>query len=110
MKPVKESKLLSLALALALVLALLVLSGSIAVPILCRSFYYAQIGPLGLEEDTGLNEEVIRQAYDEVLDYCTGKTETFSAGLLPFSDSGASHFADVRGAVPPGPGGAGGPP
>ena len=95
MKPVKESKLLSLA--LALVLALLVLSGSIAVPILCRSFYYAQIGPLGLEEDTGLNEEVIRQAYDEVLDYCTGKTETFSAGLLPFSDSGASHFADVRG-------------
>lgn len=94
MKPIKESKLLTLA--LALVLALGVLSASIAVPILCRSFYYAQIGPLGLEEYTGLNEEVIRQAYDGVLDYCTGKTETFSAGLLPFSDSGESHFADVR--------------
>ena len=80
MKPIKESKLLTLA--LALVLALGVLSASIAVPILCRSFYYAQIGPLGLEEYTGLNEEVIRQAYDGVLDYCTGKTETFSAGLL----------------------------
>ena len=94
MKPIKESKLLTLA--LALVLALGVLSASIAVPILCRGFYYAQIGPLGLEEYTGLNEEVIRQAYDGVLDYCTGKTETFSAGLLPFSDSGESHFADVR--------------
>ena len=95
MNNIKESKLLSLA--LAVVLALLVLSASIAVPIMCRSFYYAHIGPLGLEEYTGLNESVIRQAYDEVLDYCTGKTDAFSAGLLPFSDSGASHFDDVRG-------------
>ena len=91
----KESKLLSLA--LALVLALVVLSGAVAVPILCRAFYYAQIGPLGLEEYTGLNEQVIREAYDGVLDYCTGKNDTFSAGILPFSESGASHFADVRG-------------
>lgn len=90
----KESKLLSLA--LAVVLALGVLSGAVAVPILCRTFYYAQIGPLGLEEYTGLNEQVIREAYDDVLDYCTGKTDTFSAGLLPFSQSGESHFADVR--------------
>ena len=94
MKATRESKLLSLMLAVAL--ALLVLSASIAVPILCRSFYYAHIGPLGLEEYTGLDESVIRRAYDEVLDYCTGKTDQFSAGLLPFSDSGASHFADVR--------------
>ena len=91
----KESKLLSLA--LAVVLALGVLSGAVAVPILCRTFYYAQIGPLGLEEYTGLNEQVIREAYDGVLDYCTGKSDTFSAGLLPFSESGESHFADVRG-------------
>ena len=91
----RESKFLTLL--LSVLLALAVLSGSIAVPILCRPFYYAQIGPLELEEYTGLEEQVIRQAYDEVLDYCTGKTERFSAGLLPFSDSGASHFADVRG-------------
>lgn len=91
----KTSKLFSIL--CSVLIALAVLSGSIAVPILCRSFYYAQIGPLGLEEYTGLNETVIREAYDDVLDYCTGKTDTFSAGLLPFSDSGASHFADVRG-------------
>ena len=91
---VKSSKVLSFA--CAVLLALGVLSASIAVPILYRGFYYAQIGPLGLEEYTGLNEPTIREAYDQVLDYCTGKTDTFSAGLLPFSESGASHFADVR--------------
>lgn len=32
---------------LAVLTALLVLSGSIAVPLLCRPFYYAHIGPLG---------------------------------------------------------------
>lgn len=92
---VKTSKVYSVL--CAVLLALAVVSGSVAVPILCRSFYYAQIGPLNLEEMTGLQPEVIREAYDGVMDYCTGKTESFSAGLLPFSESGASHFEDVRG-------------
>ena len=91
----RQSKLLSLF--LAVLTALAVLTGAVAVPILCRPFYYAQIGPLGLESYTGLTGDQIRQAYDEVLDYCTGLSEAFSAGVLPFSDSGASHFADVRG-------------
>ena len=91
----KQSK--SLSVLLAVLTACLVLSSSVAVPILCRPFYYAHIGPLGLVQATGLTEEAIRQAYDEVLDYCTGLSEAFSAGVLPFSDSGASHFADVRG-------------
>lgn len=91
---VKQSKLLSLFLAAAT--ACLVLSASIAAPILCRPFYYAQIGPLGLEEYTGLTREQICQAYDETLDYCTGLTKEFSTGVLPWSESGRSHFADVR--------------
>ena len=49
----KTSKPLSLL--LSFLTALLVLSGSIAVPLLCRSFYYAHIGPLGLAEYTGLS-------------------------------------------------------
>ena len=56
----KQSKLLSVI--LALLTALAVLTGAIAVPILCRPFYYAQIGPLGLEEYTGLTGGQIRQA------------------------------------------------
>ena len=79
----------------AVVTALLVLSGSIAVPILCRFFYYLHIGPLGLVEQTGLSADQIRQAYNEMMDFCIGRTDVFSAGVLPFSASGRDHFADV---------------
>lgn len=88
------NKLLSVIMSIAVAAALL--TGSIAAPILVRGFYYAQIDALELEEASGLSEAEIRNAYDEVLDYCTGKSDEFSAGVLPFSDEGASHFADCR--------------
>ena len=56
----KQSKILSVL--LAVLTACLVLSSSVAVPILCRPFYYAHIGPLGLVQATGLTEEAIRHA------------------------------------------------
>ena len=90
----KTSKLLSVV--LSVLIALVVLTGSIAVPLLCRSFYYAHIGPMGLE-DWGLPREEIETAYNEMMDFCLGKREDFSAGVLAFSQSGADHFADVRG-------------
>ena len=80
----------------AVTLALTLLTGAIAAPILCRSFYYAHIGPLRLVEQTGLTEEEIRTAFDEMMDYCTGGVE-FSTGVLKWSESGKSHFTDVRG-------------
>ena len=76
MKTSKPLSLLS-----SLLTALAVLSGSIAAPLLCRPFYYAHIGPMGLAEYVGLTPEQIRQAFDQV---------------LPWSQSGADHFADVR--------------
>ena len=91
----KSSKLLFLCTALAT--ALLVLSGSIAVPILCRPFYYAHIGALGLPEQTGLSVEQIREAFDQMLDFCLGLRKDFAVGVLPWSESGRDHFADVRG-------------
>lgn len=91
----RESKLL--AAVLAVTTAVFILSASIAVPVLLRPFYYAHIGALGLEERTGLSREQIIQAYDEMLDFCTGQTEDFSAGILPWSASGRAHFEDVRG-------------
>lgn len=90
----KTSKPLSVV--LSVLIALVVLTGSIAVPLLCRSFYYAHIGPMRLE-DWGLTREEIQTAYDEMMDFCLGKREDFSAGVLAFSQSGADHFADVRG-------------
>ncbi len=90
----KTSKVLSVI--LSILIALVVLTGSIAVPLLCRSFYYAHIGPMDLEE-YGLPRGEIERAYDEMMDFCLGKREDFSAGALAFSPSGADHFADVRG-------------
>lgn len=91
MKPSKPLTILTAALA-----GLLLLSLSIAVPILCRPFYYAHIGPLELCEHTGLTREEIHTAFDEMLDYCLG-AEEFSTGALAWSESGKSHFTDVRG-------------
>ena len=70
-------------------------TAAIAAPILCRPFYYAHIGPLKLCEQTGLTEAEIKTAYNEMLDYCLG-AEEFSTGVLRWSESGKSHFTDVR--------------
>ena len=85
----KQSKILSVL--LAVLTACLVLSSSVAVPILCRPFYYAHIGPLGLVQATGLTEEAIRQAYDEMLDFCV-LGSPFGTGALRWSESGRSHY------------------
>ena len=53
----KTSKPLSVI--LSVLIALVVLTGSVAVPLLCRSFYYAHIGPMGLT-GYGLTEEEIK--------------------------------------------------
>ena len=89
----KSSKPLTVFMALAIALALL--TGAISAPILCRPFYYAHIGPLELEARTGLTEGEIKTAFDEMLDYCLG-AEEFSTGVLRWSESGKSHFTDVR--------------
>lgn len=91
---IKQSKRLSVFLAAAV--ACLVLSSSIAAPILCRPFYYAHIQAFGLEEYTGLDGQQIRQAYDEMMDYCIGLNSEFSVGILRWSESGRAHFADVK--------------
>ena len=90
----KTSKPVSIA--LSVLIALAVLTGSVAVPLLCRSFYYAHIGPMNLTA-YGLTEGEIKTAYGEMMDFCLGKREDFAAGALAFSQSGADHFADVRG-------------
>lgn len=90
----KTSKLLCGLLSVLTALALL--TAAIAAPILCRPFYYAHIGPMKLAEHTGLTEDEIKTAFNEMLDYCLGGAE-FSTGALKWSESGKSHFTDVRG-------------
>ena len=77
-------------------LVLFILTFSIALPIYCRFFYYLQIKPLGLEQKTGWSYDVIKESYDEVLNFCTLPGRQVSAGKLLFSDEGAAHFADCK--------------
>ena len=80
----------------AVLIALVILTGAIAVPILFRPFFYLHIGPLDLPSVTGLTAAEIKTAYKEMMQYCIGLSDAFSVGVLPFSESGAAHFADVR--------------
>lgn len=89
----KTSK--SLTILLSVLTAVILLTAAIAVPILCRPFYYAHIQPLELCEQTGLTRDEIKTAFNEMLDYCLG-AEEFSTGVLRWSESGKSHFTDVR--------------
>ena len=80
----------------AALIALVIVSGAIALPILFRPFFYWHIGPLNLCDMVNLTSEQVKTAYNEMIDYCIGISHTFSAGELPFSEEGASHFADVQ--------------
>ena len=79
--------------------ALFILAIGIACPIFVRAFYYAHIEPLELVEKTGYSEETIREAFDEMMDYCThGGPKSgyrFGTGELAWSEDGKAHFDDV---------------
>lgn len=87
-------KIISVAFALSL--ALFILSFSIAIPIFCRSVYYAHIEPLELEQTSGYTAEQIRQSYDEVMDYLTKPDAEFSVGDMAYTYRGVEHFKEVK--------------
>ena len=89
-----RAKILSIT--VSVLVAVLIVALGITLPILIRPFYYAQIESLDLPRSTNLTTEEIKEAYNEMMDYCLGIRPDFSAGVLEFSESGASHFADVR--------------
>ena len=87
----KQSKVLFAMLTSALIA--FVLSAAVAVPLLFRPFYYAHIALLNLSAQTPWTEAEIRAAFDEMMDFCVfGRP--FGTGVLCWSESGMSHFAD----------------
>lgn len=91
---VHQSRVMTAVIALAVFVY--ILTSSIAFPILCKPFYYAQIGNLYLEQRSGLSREQIETAYSEVIDYCIGARKDFAVGDLPYSEAGKQHFKDCR--------------
>lgn len=89
----KPSKFLSLLTSLLLSVALV--TGAVAVPILWRGFYYGQIDALDLPAQTGFSPEIIREAFDQVMDYLVFG-QPFGTGQLAWSEEGMAHFADCQ--------------
>ena len=80
-----------------LIVALLVfiIGVAFAIPIWFRPFYYMQIGPLNIVEESGFSYEQILAAYNDVMNYLNFGTP-FGVGGLKCSESAASHFADCK--------------
>lgn len=89
----KGSKLLSIL--STLFTAVFLLTGAIAVPILWRGFYYWQMDSLRLSYRSGFSPEVIREAFDQVMDFLV-KGAPFGTGQLTWSQEGQAHFADCK--------------
>ncbi len=89
----KGSKLLT-ALA-ALLTALFSLSAALALPMLWRGWYYLQIDALALPARTGWSPAVIREAFDQVMDFLLFDAP-FGTGQLAWSTDGMAHFADCK--------------
>jgi len=97
-KQIKQYKPLNVSLTVIFIiaLALFMLTFSIGVPIYCRFLYYIQINTLKLPESTGWSYDTIKEAYDDVLNFCTLPNYPFGTGSLKWTESEAAHFADCK--------------
>ena len=75
--------------------SLFIISLVISFVIIFRPFYYWHINYLELPKETGLKYSEIKEAYDDILDYCVYH-KSFSTGKLKYSDEGKDHFKDCK--------------
>ena len=76
-------------------LMIFMLTFSIGLPIYFRQFYYLHIDMLNLPQTTNLSYDVIKNAYDEVLDFLVFN-KSFGVGELSYSRAGKEHFEDCK--------------
>lgn len=76
-------------------LGIFMISFAIAFVILFRPYYYLNISILNLEQETGYSYEVIKDAFDDVMDFLV-LNEEFGTGELKYSEDGKSHFEDCK--------------
>ena len=79
----------------ALLLTVFLLTASVTVPILWRGFYYSQIEALNLTARSGFSPTVIREAFDQVMDFLVWG-QPYGTGQLRSSAEGRAHFADCQ--------------
>lgn len=81
---------------LAAVTFLFIVSFSIAVPIWFRPFYYMQIGPLEIVENSdGFTREQVITGFNELMNYLNFGAP-FATGDFAYTESGKAHFEDCK--------------
>lgn len=75
---------------------LFILTVSISLPIYHRYFYFLQIDSLQIIEDSGYSKQVIKDAFNDVMNYLTIPWAEFATGELIYSAEGKAHFADCK--------------
>lgn len=93
---VKKGLNVSLTVIFVAALVIFMLTFSIGIPIYCRFLYYIQINTLDLPEKTGWDYDIIKTAYDDILNFCTLPGYPCKTGQLKLSSDGAAHFADCK--------------
>lgn len=81
--------------AIGVLFLLFFISLGLAIAIYVRPLYY--IGMDRISAETGYSTEVIKENYDALIDYCSPFfTEELDFPTLPESESGISHFVEVK--------------
>ena len=79
-----------------LCLALFIISAAVTITLNFRPLYYHDISALKIEETSGFSKKMIKDNYDELIDY----NQFFRSGKLkltmPMSKEGRIHFAEVK--------------
>lgn len=79
----------------ALSFIVLVVTFSIAIPILWRDFYFFHIDLLNITEATGYSKQDLIMSFNELMDSLVFY-KPFSEGVFDYSISGMNHFLDCR--------------
>lgn len=79
----------------ALSFIVLVVTFSIAIPILWRDFYFFHIDLLNITEATGHSKSDLIMSFNELMDSLVFY-KPFSEGVFDYSESGMNHFLDCR--------------
>ena len=79
----------------ALSFIVLVVTFSIAIPILWRDFYFFHIDLLNITEATGYSKSDLIMSFNELMDSLVFY-KPFSEGVFDYSISGMNHFLDCR--------------
>lgn len=90
----------SLSVIFVIAVVILTITFSIGLPIYVRAFYYAHIPSIQQEFkdelDVTLERDLVKDAYDDILDFLTLPGREFGAGEVPYSDEGKGHFEDCK--------------